>query len=119
MKLRYQILKLLFLLSPAFCCWQSCKSDKVVIPSGIIAEDTMIIVLADVHLAEAKLLLIGKYLNDENLKSSYIQHALSRSKIDTARFNKSFAFYSSKPELFSVMYEKVMAEISKRQAEKK
>ncbi len=97
----------------------SCTSDENELPPGIIPPDSMISVLADVHLAESKLLLNGRYINDEKLKATYIQFVLNKSNIDTGRFNQSFTYYTAHPDHFALMYDKVMAEISKRQAEKK
>ena len=97
----------------------SCSPKEVPPPNGTIPPDSMIKVLADVHLAESRLLLNGKYAGVDSLKATYIQHVLIQIGTDTGRFNKSFAYYASKPEQFSEMYDKVMAEISKRQAEKK
>lgn len=97
----------------------SCSNKDVSIPPEILPQDSMIQIMANVHLAESRLLMSGRYVNNEALKSAYIQKVLSESNISAERFQSSFAYYTSRPELFSEMYNKVMEEISRRQAEKK
>ena len=110
-KLRFSFILILFL-----CGFYSCSKNGGTIPEGVIPKDTMISVMADIHLAESRLMMSGKYAQNTNLKSTYMQEVLHRSNIDTSRLQKSFSYYSSQPELFSEMYDKVMEEISKRQA---
>ena len=85
-------------------------------PAGTIPKDTMIALLADVHIAESRILLSGEFVNNQQAKSAYIQHVLAKFNIDNTRFNQSFSYYTSQPDEFEQMYEKVMEEISKKQA---
>jgi hypothetical protein len=92
--------------------------DPEKIPAEIISRDTMISILADLHIAEARIINAGPVFRDKTLKSAYLQQVLTRAAIDSSRFLKSFEFYSDHPEIFSGMYEQVIVEISKRQAER-
>jgi len=92
----------------------SCGPDAPEPPSGTIPKDTMISLLADVHVAESRLLLSGEFLNNHQVKSAYMQQVLAKFNIDTTRFNQSFSYYTSRPDEFEQMYEHIMEEISKR-----
>jgi hypothetical protein len=94
-----------------------CTSATVEIPENIIPADSMVTIMADLHVAEATMMNAGGYNRD--MKSAYITNVLSKSGIDKNRFQKSFDFYSSNPSLFADIYENVVVEISKRQAELK
>lgn len=85
-------------------------------PEGTIPKDSMISLLAEVHVAESRIMLSGEFVNNHQVKSAYMQHVLATFNVDTTRFNQSFSYYTSKPDEFEQMYEDVMEEISKRQA---
>jgi hypothetical protein len=76
-------------------------------------------ILADVHLAESRLLLTGAGKEAVLPRKAYILEVLSGRDLDTAAFNKSYDFYASHPSLFKSVYEGVIEEIGKRQAERK
>jgi hypothetical protein len=99
-----------------FSALVSCGESELKIPEGIIPRDSMIMLMSDIHLAEARLLIGG---GGVDMKNKYLQNVLYRHGTDTARFNRSFNFYSDHPEYFTKMYDEVIVEISRRQAEKK
>ncbi len=94
----------------------ACTNDPNEIPEGIVARDSMVNVMAEIHIAEARIMKAGNRSEMKDLKSAYMQQVLSNAGIDTARFRKSFDFYSTHPEIFAVMYEEVVVAISKKQA---
>ena len=94
----------------------SCKPKEEKIPADVMPPDSMISILADLHLAEAKMVMGGMEARNSDIKSVYLKSVLANAKVDTAYFSKSFNYYSIRPELFSQMYEKVIEELSKRQA---
>ncbi len=79
----------------------------------------MVIIMADIHVAESQMVRAGGKGLDKDIRSAYLQKVLSAAGTDTTRFMKSFDFYSTHPEIFAEMYEEVVVEISKRQAEKR
>lgn len=99
--------------------FMACGKKETEIPPGVLPADQMISVLADIHIAEARLQIADVRSSNPDLKNKYVAEVLSRHKINTSLFNKSFDYYSSHPELFSQMYEKVIEEISKQQASSK
>ncbi len=94
----------------------ACTPQNPAPPQGTIPKDSMILLLAEVHVAESRILLSGEFVNNQQVKSAYMQHVLATFNVDTTRFNQSFSYYTSKPDEFEQMYEDVMEEISKRQA---
>jgi hypothetical protein len=89
------------------------------IPKGILSPDSMTHLLADLHIAESQLLLTGVTPEAVLPKKAYILLVLHTHRTDTALFSRSFDFYTEHPELFAGIYEGVITEISKKQAEKK
>jgi len=97
-----------------------CSNQSEEIPPGIISKDSMISIMADIHIAEARLINAGGVVvKQKDVKSAYMRKILSEASDDTTRFLKSFDFYATHPEIFSQMYEQIIVEISKRQAEEK
>lgn len=86
------------------------------LPAGVISRDSMIRILAEVHVAEARMQISDIRNSNPELKNTYLQEVLKRSGTDTASFNYSFKYYSANPEVFASMYEEVIVEISKKQA---
>lgn len=95
----------------------SCGGEKeVAIPGHVYSRDTMINILAGIHIAESQIGQTGYRPDAMTFKTAYMQDVLSQNSVDTSRFNTSFEFYSTHPQLFSQMYEEVIAEISRRHA---
>jgi len=99
-----------------FSALVSCGESELKVPDEVIPRDSMIMLMADIHLAEARLLLGG---GGGEMKNKYLQNVLYKHGTDTARFNRSFNFYSAHPDYFTKMYDEVIVEISRRQAMKK
>ena len=93
------------------------KNPESEIPEDVFERDSMVSIMAEIHIAEALLNQYGSQTNQIDFKAAYIQNLISKNNIDTARFNRSFDYYSTRPELFTGVYEDVINEISKRQAE--
>lgn len=97
----------------------ACGKKEAETPQGVLSSEQMISVLADIHIAEARLQIADVRSSNPDLKNKYVAEVLSRHKINTSVFARSFDYYSSHPEIFSQMYEKVIEEISKKQAASK
>lgn len=104
------------LLAITIIFFAGCAGVEPEIPEGIVARDSMVTLLAEVHIAEATLIRSGSKGLDINIKSAYLQEVLTNAGVDTTRFLQSFDFYSTQPEMFAEMYEEVVVEISKRQS---
>lgn len=91
------------------------KSSEI--PDGIISPDSMVTIMADIHVAESRLVVAGSMGTQRDVKSAYIHQVLKKAEVDTSRFLKSFDYYSLHPEQFAELYEQIVVELSKRQAE--
>jgi hypothetical protein len=93
------------------------KKQEVLTPENVYSTDSMVSIMADIHIAESLLQNYGYQTDHLRFKSAYLQQLIHSANIDTARFNRSFDFYAEQPELFARIYDKVIAEISNRQAQ--
>jgi len=96
----------------------SCNSGEETIPGHILQKDKMVLVMADVQLAEAAILYQNNKGNIvENRAKNYYRFIFEKHKITEKQFRESFTYYASRPELMDKLYEAVIIEISKKQAE--
>ena len=79
----------------------------------------MVMIMAKIHIAESLLNQYGSQTSQIDFKAAYLQKLIHVNSIDTARFNRSFNFYASQPDIFTGVYEDVINEISRQQAEGK
>lgn len=94
-----------------------CRISDTALPKGIIPRDSMVTIMADIHIAESRLIKAGSSALQRDVKSAYLQQVLLSAGVDTSRFLKSFDYYSIHPGVFAEMYEDVVVEISKKQAD--
>ena len=103
---------LLFILS-VIVIFSSC-SNGVENPEIIISADSMAIILADVHLADATLSVMmnrKKYTEID----SYYNSVLQKYNITRARLDSSISYYSSRGKEFEKIYEDVMFILSQKE----
>lgn len=80
--------------------------------------DTMVQVMADIHVIEAKTNLgrsKGIEEGKQNLYNDYEQVFFNHG-ITQKKFEDSYKYYSSDPPLFNTLFEKVIEELNKREA---
>jgi hypothetical protein len=96
----------------------SCSKKEVEIPDDVIPRDTMIVVLAEIHLAEATIQVLNIELNDSTKKAAVglYRHIFSKHKISQELFKKSFDFYRNEPTYLHAMYDEVITRLSEDQA---
>ena len=102
----------LFLLLTLFACNEAVET----IPDNVLSKEDMVSVMVDIQLIEAALSINQSEEAKEtayyNYDSVLKQHNLSKEK-----FDESFKYYSEHPELMEQIYEEMLSELSKRQAE--
>lgn len=105
-----------FLLMFAISCGK--KKKAFVVPDGIIKKEEMVKVLADIHITEATINLRNvSSTNTVSLNAALYKNVFVKHKISKEEFEKSYAFYSSNTELFNDVYDNVITELTKMQAE--
>lgn len=101
-----------------FCCVLfSCSKKEEKIPAGIISEDLMVQVMVDVHLAESRSQYNSSFDDAKKIKQGYYKFIFNKYKITSEQLFKSWTFYAAHPEIFSAVYDEVITELSKKQAE--
>lgn len=96
----------------------SCKEkEEIKVPDNILSKEKMTNVLTDFHIMEAAMNL--NLMQDGNFSRDTIGFytIFSNNKITKAEYKESFEFYSAHPELLNEIYEGVLTELSKKQAE--
>ena len=97
----------------------SCSDKKaVIIPDTILPKQKMAEVLLDVHLLEATMNL--NITNPDKPTSGNpmpVFDVLKKNKVSKKQYDESFNFYSQHPDLLNELYELVLNELSKMQAQ--
>jgi|ERR1039458_9699160 hypothetical protein len=97
---------------------QSCSAPVVVIPNDVLSQEKMVEVLTDIHLAESAITL--KFTNKDTSKLQakvFYDFVYKAHKTTKEQFSKSYDFYVAHPELLNKIYDDVLIELSKKQAE--
>jgi hypothetical protein len=94
-------------------------SQSEEIPEGIIPRDSMVNLLADMQLAEARIQSISLERNDSTKQVSYgyYKYIFTQHHTTPLQFKKSFDYYSHHLTTFSNMYDDVITRLSKMEAE--
>lgn len=98
----------------------ACSSieDRVSIPESILSEEKMAAVMVDIHLMEAAL-NISTYSKDQVVMNNINPNSdiLKKNNITKKQYDESFEFYSKNPVLLTEVYDLVLSNLSKMQAE--
>lgn len=94
-----------------------CTDHRNDIPQDIIPKEKMIMVMADIHLLEARIQMDNLGYNDSSRAIAYsgYQYIFKKNNIDAKVFKRSFDFYVDHPVLMADMYKDILTELSRRQ----
>ena len=97
----------------------SCSGKKaIVIPDNILSKQKMVEVMLDVHLLEASMSLNATSIDKNNPANPTADFdVLKKNKISKKQYNESFDYYTQHPELLNEVYQLVLNDLSKMQAE--
>lgn len=108
------ILFFLLVISASF----GCTGDaEIVVPENVLSEEKMAAVLLDVHLAEASMNLNVNPQSIQKTSTDLKVDILKKHNIDKKMFDESFQFYTENPALLNEVYQAVLNELSKMQAQ--
>jgi hypothetical protein len=99
-----------------------CNRGKtaIVTPSDLINRDSMISILVDTHIADA---VSDQKFGQDKSNTAFTNAMYNRiylnHHITAAQFKSSYKYYESDPKGLDKMYEQVITEISKREAQMK
>lgn len=110
--------KIITVLCIVFFAACSSIEDRVAIPDTVLSQAKMAEVLVDVHLLEASL-NVSTYSRDQVVASTIQPNSdvLKKNNVPKALYEESFAFYSKNPMLLAEVYQLVLNNLSKMQAE--
>jgi hypothetical protein len=97
----------------------ACGSGKDKIPDSVLPIDKMVQVQVGIHMLEAER---GERTIDQSLAGTdtmSFQPVFQKENIKKSQYDSSLIFYSSHPQLLDEVYDKVINELNKMQAEEK
>lgn len=109
------LIKLFIVSCLLFSCKPSSEEDEP-IPSNILSEDQMIIILTDAYLAEGASGINVKAVTGEKFDSAYVFNPLKDNNIEKAQFDSSLVYYTKHPKKLKIIYDKVLDRLSVIQA---
>lgn len=99
----------------------ACKNKPKVLgskPDWLLERDSMVIVMTDIHILEGA--RVGeKSIGDERPISAHYNKLWEKHQLTAARYDSNFAFYTKRPKLMDAIYEEVLENLSKIEAENK
>jgi hypothetical protein len=91
-------------------------SPVAISADSLIPEEKMVLILADVHVAEAAFLLErNEGLDSEENPESIYQGTFKKYRISRTRYDQNLAFYRQDTEKFAKMYEKIIGVLESHQ----
>jgi Domain of unknown function (DUF4296) len=89
-------------------------------PDGTLSEEKMAVILADVHVAEARVTRMNLVsLDSAALVTEHLKMQIFKAnKVDSVAYNRSYQFYARYPEYLERIYEIVLKDLDKRQKKK-
>lgn len=106
-------------IAPLFFCllFLACSSpESLKIPSTVLSKEKMAALMLDIQLMEAT-------MNTSIMKTEFLSAAppntniLKKNGVSKKQYDESFEFYANHPELFAEIYQIVLNDLSKMQAE--
>lgn len=92
----------------------ACSKPKLEIPADIMRQDSMVLVLADIHFAEAAIQMRNLSRDSLTRAESYrrYRYIFDKHRISAEYFDKSFRWYAAHPDVFHGMYDSVLVKLS-------
>ncbi|MFN8300710.1 MAG: DUF4296 domain-containing protein [Chitinophagales bacterium] len=96
----------------------ACKPEMPQVPSDVLTPQQMREVMVDIHIADAlaqtKAQAGG---NEQQLTESYYKVVFKKFNITEDKFRRSYKYYESHPAWMNRIYDGVMTDLSKKEAE--
>ncbi|GAB3747950.1 DUF4296 domain-containing protein [Spirosoma pomorum] len=95
---------------------KACSGVDDTKPDNLLPEETMVNVLTDIHLAEARVGQMGLRSQDSsNIVYMRLEKQIfQKYKLDTARYNASYRYYSTHPREMEAVYKVITARLQKK-----
>jgi hypothetical protein len=103
----------LIAIAAIFLLLAGCKST----PKGILTEEKMVAVFADIHVAEGRLKTVGIFGDSAKKMAPVLYDQVYKTHLTTREeFIASYKYYQGQPEKFEKIMEKVITEVSKKES---
>lgn len=95
----------------------SCSEEKTIIPHGVLNQQKMTKILAEIHLAQSALNIKSHTDTTSYHMSDYTAFILKQHQVSRTDFLTSLKFYSENPEILKQVYDSVITSLTKMEAE--
>ena len=95
----------------------ACSKKQITVPEDVIQKKDMQELLTDIHLAQSA--ATNSILSDSSIYSSseYMNYVFKTHNVSREKFLSSMKFYTENPEVLEEVYDSVITELSRIQAE--
>lgn len=117
MQVRQTISSLLFISTLLVGCSEGREKPKP--PKVLLEQKEMEKILIEIHLSDAiaQEKSNGNLDMEKNLTEQGMKQILQNYRLSKKDFDSLYAFYIQQPELMNIMYQNIIADLSKKQAE--
>lgn len=95
----------------------SCSEENKIIPPGVLSQQEMTTILAEIHLAQSALNIKSQTDTTTYNMSDYTAFILKQHKISRNDFLVSMKFYSENPEILKQVYDSVITNLTKMEGD--
>lgn len=116
---RVVVLRPFLLLVGLALCLSACDSEEKP-PADLLSEEKMAAILADIHVAEARVTNMQlRSLDSSVLVFEQLQQQIwKKHQVDTSLYHKSYTFYTTHPAYLTEIYDKVEKKLEVREKKK-
>jgi hypothetical protein len=95
---------------------QACSAVDDTKPENLLPEETMVSILTDIHLTEARVMQMGlRSVDSSNIVYNRLEKQIFRKyKLDTAQYNASYRYYSTHPREMEAVYKEITGRLQKK-----
>jgi hypothetical protein len=109
---------LFILLLPVFFSCYHENQPEVTVPEQLLSEDEMVLIITDIQLAEGALTYRRtRRVEQQGFRESAYKKIFSNYGITAKILNENVNYYNSDPERMELIYEKVLANLSRMEGE--
>ena len=95
------------------------EKEQPITPENVLKQEKMVAIMVDIHLLEGAfhLNLLPPDTTGENKIISRYGHIFSKHATTRKQYNESLKYYMQHPELLNKIYDNILTELSKKEAE--
>jgi len=107
----------ILLLPVFFSCYHE-NQPELTVPEQLLSEDEMVLIITDIQLAEGALTYRRtRRVEQQGFRESAYKKIFSNYGITAKILNENVNYYNSNPERMELIYEKVLANLSRMEGE--